>query len=91
MLIARGRAMMLLAALASGALLTWWGWKAGGPLAAAAATFVFALDPSMLAHAPLIKNDVALAGAVLWVAYALWRVGQRATWSRALALVMAKG
>src|SRR5207244_8359883 len=56
-LVRRSRAAMLSLGVALGLLLAGWAWKLGGPAAAVAATALFALDPSFLGHAPLVKND----------------------------------
>jgi hypothetical protein len=48
---------------------------------------VFALDPLMLGHGPIVKNDVMFSLTYLGVAWAMWRVGQRVTIGRCAALV----
>ena len=82
----RSRAMMLLIGVALGAVIAWWGHAAWGPVAAVVATAAFALDPNFLAHAPLVKNDVALALLATSTAMAVWRLGQAVTMPRAAAL-----
>ncbi len=81
-IVAIGRAMMLVAGLALGALVAWWSWKLGGAVAAIVATALFAFDPNFLAHASLVTNDVAFSLVALALIHALWRLGQRATWPR---------
>jgi hypothetical protein len=75
----RDRDMMLLAGLALGALISWWSYQLAGPTAAVVATILFCFDPNFLAHAPLVKGDVAFALVLLSLAFATWRLGQRAT------------
>jgi hypothetical protein len=84
--IARSRAMMLLLGVALGALLAHWAWRLAGAGAAITATMLFAFDPNLLAHAPLVKNDVALALVMLAVSHAVWHIGQHLTPARAVAL-----
>lgn len=90
-IIARARAMMLLAAVLVGALTAYWSWKLAGPVAAVIATALFALDPLWLAHGPLAKNDGIATLAFLATAVALWQVGRRATFGWAIALAGATG
>ena len=78
-LIGRCRAMMLVVAVALGGLVAGWAWRLGGPIAAVAATALFAFDPNFLAHGSLMKNDVAASLAWLALAWGLWDVGRRAT------------
>jgi hypothetical protein len=84
----RCRAMMLVVAVALGAMIAAWAWRLGGPVAAVAATALFALDPNFLAHGSLMKNDVAGALAWLALAWALWDVGRRATVGRVVRVVV---
>jgi len=87
-LVRGGRARSLAVGIILGALIAWWAWKLGGAVAAIAATALFALDANFLAHAPLVKNDVFFALAVLLSAYWLWRVGRWMTIVRSLALCL---
>jgi hypothetical protein len=82
-LIRRARKMALVWGVALAALIGWWAWELGGPVAAVAATFLYCLDPNFLGHAPLAKNDVVSAFCYLAAAYALWRAGRRLTWMSA--------
>jgi hypothetical protein len=75
----RSRAMMVLIGLALGGLIALWSWRLGGPAAAVVATAVYAFDPNFLAHAPLVKNDVAATLVLLGIGFLTWRLGQRAT------------
>jgi hypothetical protein len=76
-LINRCRAMMLCLAILLGVLISYWSWKIGGPIAAVAATTLFCFDPNFLAHASLMKNDVAFAMSMFGLAMALWRAGKK--------------
>lgn len=98
--IAKFRAVMLGVGLALGVLLAAFVWKlahANGAAPAAAgagavlATALFALDPNFLAHAPLMKNDVASALALLGLTASTWAAGRGLTWRRTLALGMWSG
>jgi len=82
-LVNKSRIMMLTAGLALGAVLGWWGWHLGGGVAAVVTTLLFTFDPNFLAHAPLVKNDVALTLVLVALVFALWRLGLRVTWPRA--------
>lgn len=79
-LLASARFNMLLLGVALGVVIAIWAYHLAGNTAAWLATTLFCLDPNFLAHAPLVKNDVAFA--LVWTALALviWRVGQRANW-----------
>jgi hypothetical protein len=80
----KSRAMMLIAGLALGALIARWSWCIGGGVAALSAVFVFALDPNFLAHAPLVKNDIAFTLALFAFVFAVWRLGSEVTWPRVI-------
>jgi hypothetical protein len=75
-LLDRARSMMIALAVALGAVIAWWAWRLGGPLAA------FCFDPNMLAHAPLLKNDLPLALAFTALMGGVWLLGERATIAR---------
>jgi hypothetical protein len=85
----RSRAMMLLVGLLLGALVALWAWRLAGPIAACFAVGLFAFDPNLLAHAPLVKNDISMGVVMISVAYLLWRIGQRVTARNALGLALA--
>jgi len=86
--IARSRDIMLLIGVALGALIAWWSWRLGGVVAAVMATFLFALDPNLLGHAPLVKNDVPLTLATLGLMVAVWKLGRRISVWNALAVAL---
>ena len=74
-LVNKSRMMMLTAGLALGVVMGWWGWHLGGGVAAVATALLFAFDPNFLAHAPLVKNDVALTLVLVALVLAVWRLG----------------
>jgi 4-amino-4-deoxy-L-arabinose transferase-like glycosyltransferase len=90
-LLSRSRAMMTVIGLCMGALIGWWAWKLRGAVAALAAVFAYALDPNILAYAPLVKNDVVFAFLLLAFAHALWRLGRNPGWGGVLAVALIFG
>ncbi len=88
-LLRRTRARMILLGAILGAMIAWWAWRIAGPVAAMVATAFFCLDPNFLAHTPLIKNDVPVALAFLWLMGMAWLAGERATFSRLTLLALA--
>ena len=90
---ARARFMMLVVAVALGGLIALFGWRLAGPIAAVTATALYALDPGLIGHASLVKNDIALAFVTLLLAFAVWRLGGRITAGRVsfVAVVFAAG
>ena len=80
--IARSRAMMLLLGIALGLLICLWAWRIGGAPAAMAATALFCFDPNLLAHSPLVKNDVAVALVFVAMVAVTWTIGRKATPAR---------
>lgn len=87
----RSRAMMLLFGLATGIAIAGVAWKLAGPIASIVATGLFAFDPTFLAHAPLLKNDVAITLFFLLAATFAWRVGLRASWLNVSLLALTCG
>ena len=85
-LIRRSRGMCLLIAGACGAIVALWAFQLRGPVAAVAATAIFALDPNLLAHGPVVKNDVVVALIFVLGAMIVWRAGQRLTIGRLVGL-----
>ena len=82
--VGRARAMMLAIGVGLGATVAAWAYRLGGPVAAVAAAGLFAFDPTLLAHAPLVKSDVAVSLALVGLGWATWRVGQQVTAARVL-------
>jgi hypothetical protein len=87
----RSRLMMLFLAVALGALIAFWAGILAGPRAAVIATALFALDPNFLAHAALVKNDVATALLFVAAAFLTWRLGRHFRPGSALALAVVCG
>lgn len=85
-LLALSRFFMLLLGSGLCALTGWFAWRAAGPVAAIIATALVAFDPNLLAHAPLVTNDVSLALVTLAIVFCLWRCGQALTRTRIAAL-----
>ncbi len=81
--IRRSRAMMLIIGVALGGLIAAWSWRLArvanvtAPAAAIISCVLFCLDPNFLAHAPLVKNDVACALSMLALMAAVWAAGRR--------------
>jgi hypothetical protein len=90
-LLRHGRARMLLLAVALGALIGWWAWRLGGPLAATVAVAAFSFDPNFLAHSPLIKNDVTITLVFLGLMACVWLLGERATFARCIGVALIIG
>ncbi len=90
-ILARSRAVMIVIAVTLGAMIGWWAWKIGGPVAAVVAVGLFSLDPNFLAHGPLIDSDVAMSLALLGTVYAAWRAGRRASLLRIVILALLAG
>jgi 4-amino-4-deoxy-L-arabinose transferase-like glycosyltransferase len=82
----RSRAMFVPIAVALGALIAWWGWRLGGPVAGVATAALYCFDPNFLAHGALVANDVPLSLLMLVVAVGVWQLGRRTT-AGSLALV----
>ena len=55
-------------------------------MAAFVATALYCLDPNFIAHAPLVKNDVAFAVALLGLVAALWSAGEKLSWLKLLSI-----
>ena len=95
--VARARFMMLLVAVALGALVASWSGalagrlvaKASVPVAAVTALALFAFDPGLVGHASLVKNDIALAFVTALLAFAVWRLGERLSAGRVLLVALA--
>ena len=61
----RARTMMILVTLWFAGMVFFYGKSLFGPWQGLAAASLFLLDPNILAHGPLVKNDLGLAGFVL--------------------------
>jgi hypothetical protein len=87
-LIAAARTRMTILGCLLGIVTAWWAWRLAGPVAALVALSAFCLDPNFLAHAPLVKNDVAIALCFMLLMAAVWLIGERVTALRWLAAVL---
>jgi hypothetical protein len=67
-----------------GIVVAWWAWRLRGAVAGVCALAVFCFDPTILAHSPMLKNDVPLALAGALFAASVWLLGERATIFRAI-------
>jgi hypothetical protein len=74
--IRRARLLMLGVGVGLGLLIAVFAWRIAGPLAAVVATALFCFDPNFIAHAPLVKNDVAFVLALLVLVAAIWSAGE---------------
>jgi 4-amino-4-deoxy-L-arabinose transferase-like glycosyltransferase len=90
-LLNRSRAMMTIIGLCLGALIGWWAWRLRGAVAALAAVFAYALDPNILANAPLVKNDITFAFLLLAFSYAVWKLGRKPGWAGVLVVALLYG
>ena len=88
-LINRARLAMTLLGVALCLMTAWWAHQIAGPWAAIAAAAIVSLDPTVLAHAPIVKNDIPLTLAMLASMVATWRAGRRLTALNALAMALA--
>ena len=95
--IARSRAMMLILSVLLGAAIAGWTWglarSVNSPpaVAACAAAALFCFDPNFLAHAALVKNDIAISLAMLGLIAVIWAVGRKLTVPRLLAMGLLSG
>ncbi len=78
------RLPIILLTIAAGALLARWAWEWHGPWAACLVTYLWAFDPTALAHGSLVTTDAG--GATFWIAtlFAAWRFSQRPTTRNAM-------
>jgi len=81
---------ILLAALL-GILLYAWGREMVGPAAALGALFLYALDPTMLAHSYLVATDAGLAAFTVLFLWALWSYVRNPSLKRLLLCGLAMG
>ena len=81
---------VLLAALL-GILLYAWGREMVGPAAALGALFLYALDPTVLAHSYLVATDAGLAAFTVLFLWALWSYARNPGWKRLLLCGLALG
>lgn len=70
------RLPMILTGVFLGLIIYLWGRELLGDTAGLAALFLYALDPTMVAHSALVTTDVGLAAFGLAFFYALWKYAQ---------------
>jgi hypothetical protein len=80
--LALARFPMMLVGVLLGTLLYLWGREMLGQTAALGALFLFALDPTFIAHSALVTTDVGLAAFSLAFCFALWKYIQAPTLQR---------
>ncbi|MFN7935061.1 MAG: glycosyltransferase family 39 protein [Bryobacteraceae bacterium] len=71
------RLPMIVFPLGCAVVIWWWGRQLFGVPAALAATALFALSPTVLAHGALFKNDLAASLGLLAACYTAWRYAQQ--------------
>jgi hypothetical protein len=81
---------ILLAALL-GILLYAWGREMVGPAAALGALFLYALDPTVLAHSYLVTTDAGLAAFTVLFLWVLWSYVRHPEWKRLVLCGLALG
>ncbi len=72
-----GRLPLILLAAMLGGLIYWWGRELVGSGAALGALFLYALDPTIIAHSGLVTTDVGLAAFTVLFLFTLWRYLER--------------
>lgn len=88
-LINRARFGMMLLGVALCLVTAGWARQIGGAWAAVIASALVALDPTCLANASLVKNDIPMALVMLAAIVAMWRAGRCLTIANALTLALA--
>src|ERR1035441_3957276 len=68
-----GRLPFILLAALLGWLIYWWGRELLGSAAALGALFLYALDPTIVAHSALVTTDVGVTAFAVLFLFALWR------------------
>jgi hypothetical protein len=87
----QARAMISLLGVGVGLLVYQWSKRLFGATGGLISVFLFALDPTMLAHGALVTADMA---ATLWffvATYCFWRLTEKLTWLNLLLSVTALG
>jgi hypothetical protein len=88
-LIQRSRAVFVAVAIALGVVVATWSWQIGGKWAAVISLAFFCFDPNFIAHAAVIKNDVAVSLCILLLALAVWNFGRSGSWLWLLVIALA--
>lgn len=84
----RMRTMMVLLGVGLCIVVIVWTWQLAGPTAAVIAAALVCLDPNLIGHSALVKNDAPMALMMTAVFLATWKVGQKLTWANAIALCL---
>jgi hypothetical protein len=87
-LLRAARARMILLGCALAGITCWWAWRLAGNVAAVVAVCALCLDPNFLAQAPLVKNDVATALALMLLMAGVWLMGEKATIFRFVVVIL---
>src|SRR5580692_10336040 len=74
-----------------GALIFWWGRELVGSTAALAALFLYAFDPTIVAHSALVTTDTGVAAFTVLFLFALWRYVHRPNWKGIVVCGLALG
>jgi hypothetical protein len=74
-----------------GAVIYLWGRELAGPAAALGALFLYALDPTMVAHSFLVTTDVGLAAFSMLFFWSVWRYVQQPSRQRLVLCGLAMG
>jgi tetratricopeptide (TPR) repeat protein len=86
--IRRCRPMQIILGVALGCVLAVFTWQIAGPVASLIAVVLFAFDPTFLAHAALVKNDVAITLVILVLVWTLWHIGRQASARATVAVIL---
>ena len=86
-----GRLPFILLGGLLGWLIFWWGRELVGSAAALAALFLYAFDPTMVAHSALVTTDVGVTAFAVLFLFALWRYLQRPDWRHLVLCGLALG
>jgi hypothetical protein len=74
-----------------GALIFWWGRELVGSGAALAALFLYAFDPTIIAHSALVTTDTGVTAFTFLFLFVLWRYVQAPNWKRLVLCGLALG
>jgi hypothetical protein len=85
------RLPFIVLAVLLGILLYVWGREMVGPTAALGALFLYALDPTVLAHSYLVTTDAGLAAFTVLFLWALWSYVRNPGWKRLVLCGIALG
>jgi hypothetical protein len=86
-----GRLPFILLGGLLGWLIFWWGRELVGSAAALAALFLYAFDPTMVAHSGLVTTDVGVTAFAVLFLFVLWRYFQQPDWRRLAVCGLALG